>query len=146
MNPPTNIGKHCPEDLYPVTVKTALSITESDIDCDETFVHVKDNLEKLSGELKKKHVTLSKSTIEAICCVVEKIIPSDHLLFIPADETTPQCVQYERTCTTLYLVSQDDKAINPDQERFYAKRMNATTREVKSSHVSMVRTRPTSPN
>ncbi len=28
--------------------------------------------------------------------------------------------------------------INPDQERFYAKRMKATTIEVKSSHVSLV--------
>jgi pimeloyl-ACP methyl ester carboxylesterase len=37
-----------------------------------------------------------------------------------------------------FLVSQDDRAINPDQERFYAKRMNAKTIEVKSSHVSLV--------
>ena len=43
-----------------------------------------------------------------------------------------------KTIPSWYLVSQDDKAINPDQERFYAKRMKATTREVKSSHVSMV--------
>jgi hypothetical protein len=28
--------------------------------------------------------------------------------------------------------------INPDQERYYAKRMKATTSEVKSSHVSLV--------
>ncbi|HWZ57942.1 MAG TPA: alpha/beta hydrolase [Gemmatimonadaceae bacterium] len=37
-----------------------------------------------------------------------------------------------------FLVSQEDRAINPDQERFYAKRMNAKTIEVKSSHVSLV--------
>lgn len=37
-----------------------------------------------------------------------------------------------------YLVSQDDHAINPDLERFYAKRMNATTSEVKSSHVAFI--------
>lgn len=34
-----------------------------------------------------------------------------------------------------YLVASEDQAINPDLERMFAKRMNATTREVKSSHV-----------
>jgi pimeloyl-ACP methyl ester carboxylesterase len=43
-----------------------------------------------------------------------------------------------KTIPSWYLVSQDDHAIHPDQERFYAKRMNATTREVKASHVSLV--------
>jgi pimeloyl-ACP methyl ester carboxylesterase len=37
-----------------------------------------------------------------------------------------------------YLVSQEDRALNPDLERFYAKRMRATTREVKASHVAFV--------
>jgi pimeloyl-ACP methyl ester carboxylesterase len=37
-----------------------------------------------------------------------------------------------------FLVSQDDHAINPDLERFYAKRMNAKTSEVKSSHVAFL--------
>jgi len=37
-----------------------------------------------------------------------------------------------------YLVSQEDRALNPDLERFYAKRIGATTIEVKSSHVSFV--------
>lgn len=36
---------------------------------------------------------------------------------------------------TWYLVASEDHAINPDLERLFAKRMNATTREVKSSHV-----------
>ena len=43
-----------------------------------------------------------------------------------------------KTVPTWYLVSQDDQMINPDQERFYAKRMNAKTIEVKSSHASLV--------
>jgi pimeloyl-ACP methyl ester carboxylesterase len=43
-----------------------------------------------------------------------------------------------KTIPSWYLVSQDDQMINPDQERFYAKRMKATTSEVKSSHVSLV--------
>jgi len=34
-----------------------------------------------------------------------------------------------------YLVASEDQAINPNLERLFAKRMNATTREVKSSHV-----------
>src|SRR5438309_60811 len=40
-----------------------------------------------------------------------------------------------KTIPSWYIVSQDDKAINPDLERFYAKRMGAKTTEVKSSHV-----------
>jgi pimeloyl-ACP methyl ester carboxylesterase len=43
-----------------------------------------------------------------------------------------------KTIPSWYLVSQDDKAINPDLERFYAKRMNAHTTEVKSSHVAFL--------
>ena len=34
-----------------------------------------------------------------------------------------------------YMVATEDHAINPDLERFYAKRMGATTVEIKSSHV-----------
>ncbi len=40
-----------------------------------------------------------------------------------------------KTIPSWYIVSQDDKAINPEQERFYAKRINAKTTEIKSSHV-----------
>jgi pimeloyl-ACP methyl ester carboxylesterase len=43
-----------------------------------------------------------------------------------------------KTVPTWYLVSQEDQMINPDQERFYANRMKATTVEVKSSHCSLV--------
>jgi len=35
-----------------------------------------------------------------------------------------------------YMVSTEDRSINPDQERMMAKRMNARTVEVKSSHVA----------
>jgi hypothetical protein len=37
-----------------------------------------------------------------------------------------------------YMVSQNDRAINPDLERFFAKRMGAKTVEVASSHVSFI--------
>jgi pimeloyl-ACP methyl ester carboxylesterase len=37
-----------------------------------------------------------------------------------------------------FLVSKHDRAINPDAERFMARRMGATTREIASSHASPV--------
>ncbi|MEO7719555.1 MAG: alpha/beta hydrolase [Capsulimonas sp.] len=37
-----------------------------------------------------------------------------------------------------YLVSQDDHAISPELERFYAKRMGAQTSEIKASHVAFI--------
>src|SRR3989449_4495345 len=40
-----------------------------------------------------------------------------------------------KTIPSWYLVSEDDRAINPELERFYAKRMGARTTEIKSSHV-----------
>jgi pimeloyl-ACP methyl ester carboxylesterase len=43
-----------------------------------------------------------------------------------------------RVKPTWYQVSTNDRTINPDLERFLAKRMNATTIELDSSHVSLV--------
>jgi pimeloyl-ACP methyl ester carboxylesterase len=40
-----------------------------------------------------------------------------------------------RTIPSWYIVASDDQAINPELERFYAKRIGATTTEIKSSHV-----------
>ena len=40
-----------------------------------------------------------------------------------------------KTIPSWYLVGKEDKTINPDLERFFAKRMGATTREISSSHV-----------
>ena len=40
-----------------------------------------------------------------------------------------------RTVPSWYIVATEDRAINPDTERFYAKRMGAKTTEIKSSHV-----------
>jgi pimeloyl-ACP methyl ester carboxylesterase len=37
-----------------------------------------------------------------------------------------------------YIVASEDQAINPELERFYAKRIGATTTEIKSSHVPFV--------
>jgi pimeloyl-ACP methyl ester carboxylesterase len=43
-----------------------------------------------------------------------------------------------RTKPSFYAVSTEDRTINPDLERFMAKRMGATTIEVKSSHLSLI--------
>lgn len=43
-----------------------------------------------------------------------------------------------RTKPSFYAVSTEDRTINPDLERFMAKRMRAKTIEVKASHVSMI--------
>ncbi len=43
-----------------------------------------------------------------------------------------------RSKPSFYAVSTEDRTINPDLERFMAKRMRAKTIEVKSSHLSMI--------
>jgi pimeloyl-ACP methyl ester carboxylesterase len=43
-----------------------------------------------------------------------------------------------RTKPSFYAVSTEDRTINPDLQRFMAKRMNAKTIEVKASHVSLI--------
>jgi pimeloyl-ACP methyl ester carboxylesterase len=43
-----------------------------------------------------------------------------------------------KTIPSWYLVSEDDRAINPELERFYAKRMGAKTSEIKASHVAFI--------
>jgi pimeloyl-ACP methyl ester carboxylesterase len=43
-----------------------------------------------------------------------------------------------RTKPSFYAISTEDRTINPDLQRFMAKRMGATTVEVKASHVSLI--------
>jgi pimeloyl-ACP methyl ester carboxylesterase len=43
-----------------------------------------------------------------------------------------------KTIPSFFLVAANDEAINPDFERFMAKRMGATTVEVQSSHLAMI--------
>jgi pimeloyl-ACP methyl ester carboxylesterase len=40
-----------------------------------------------------------------------------------------------KTIRSWYVVATEDRAINPELERYYAKRIRATTTEIKSSHV-----------
>jgi pimeloyl-ACP methyl ester carboxylesterase len=48
-------------------------------------------------------------------------------------ETVP--VAAWKAIPSWYIVSTEDRAINPDLERYYAKRIGATTTEIKASHV-----------
>jgi pimeloyl-ACP methyl ester carboxylesterase len=43
-----------------------------------------------------------------------------------------------RSIPSWYLVSRDDRAIDPNLERFFAKRMRATTSEIKASHQAFI--------
>ena len=43
-----------------------------------------------------------------------------------------------KTIPSWYLVSKQDHALNPDLERFYAKRMGARTSEIDASHVAFI--------
>ena len=43
-----------------------------------------------------------------------------------------------RSKPSFYAVSTEDRTINPDLERFMAKRMGATTIEVKASHLALI--------
>jgi pimeloyl-ACP methyl ester carboxylesterase len=43
-----------------------------------------------------------------------------------------------KTIPSWYLVSRQDHALNPDLERFYAKRMGAKTSEINASHVAFI--------
>jgi pimeloyl-ACP methyl ester carboxylesterase len=43
-----------------------------------------------------------------------------------------------KTIPSWYLVAQQDHALNPDLERFYAKRIDARTTEIQSSHVAFL--------
>ena len=44
----------------------------------------------------------------------------------------------QRTKPSWYIVGSDDRAVHPELQRFCAKRMGATTVELKSSHVPML--------
>ena len=50
--------------------------------------------------------------------------------------STPQAAW--RTIPSWYMVATEDHPLNPDLERFYARRMNAHTTEVRSSHVMYI--------
>jgi len=58
-------------------------------------------------------------------------------IFGPIFET-PVTVAAWKTIPSWYLVATEDRAINPDLQRFMTKRIMATTSEVKASHVPFI--------
>ncbi|HKP16774.1 MAG TPA: alpha/beta hydrolase [Gemmatimonadaceae bacterium] len=52
-------------------------------------------------------------------------------------EATPTVAAWKNV-PTWFIVAQEDQVINPDAERFFAKRMKAKTTEVKSSHAAFL--------
>ena len=48
--------------------------------------------------------------------------------------TTPFAEDHLKTIPSWYVVAKQDRALNPDLERFYAKRMGAKTSEIDGSH------------
>ena len=56
----------------------------------------------------------------------------------PACFTVPSGFPLWKRVPSWYLVGKHDREINPDAERFMARRMGATTREIASSHASPV--------
>ena len=66
-------------------------------------------------------------------------------LAVAQKPTAPACLQAPpsgeptwKRVPSWYLVSTEDRVIHPDAERFMARRMGATTREIASSHASPV--------
>jgi pimeloyl-ACP methyl ester carboxylesterase len=51
---------------------------------------------------------------------------------------TPVGTSAWKSIPSWYLVASEDRAINPDLQRFMAKRMSATTAEVNASHVPFI--------
>jgi len=51
-------------------------------------------------------------------------------------ESVPQAAW--KTIPSWYIVAQEDQALNPNLERFFAKRIGAKTTEIKSSHVPFI--------
>jgi pimeloyl-ACP methyl ester carboxylesterase len=67
----------------------------------------------------------------AVVCATQKPV---HNSVFAATIDTPAW----KTIPSWYLVSKQDHALNPDLERFYAKRMGAKTSEIDASHVAFI--------
>lgn len=67
----------------------------------------------------------------AVVCATQKPV---HNSVFAATIDTPAW----KTIPSWYLVSKEDHALNPDLERFYAKRMGAKTSEIDASHVAFI--------
>src|SRR2546423_15336791 len=66
-----------------------------------------------------------------VVCATQKPV---HNSVFPATINSPAW----KTIPSWYLVSRQDHSLNPSLERFYAKRMGATTSEINASHVAFI--------
>jgi pimeloyl-ACP methyl ester carboxylesterase len=80
-----------------------------------------------------KHVELRSCTIQTLG--FEAFWLSSKQTDIAGGQDDPRAW---RSKPSWYAVSTEDRTINPDLERFMAKRMGAKTIEVKASHVSLI--------
>jgi pimeloyl-ACP methyl ester carboxylesterase len=67
-----------------------------------------------------------------------RVLAATQRPFVGAALSTPSGPAAWKTLPSWYAVATADRAIHPDLERFYAKRMGATTIEVEASHSIMV--------
>jgi pimeloyl-ACP methyl ester carboxylesterase len=67
-----------------------------------------------------------------------RVLAATQRPFVGAALATPSGPPAWKTLPSWYAVAMADQAIHPDQERFYANRMGATTIEVDASHSIMV--------
>jgi pimeloyl-ACP methyl ester carboxylesterase len=67
-----------------------------------------------------------------------RVLAATQRPFVGSALATPSGPAAWKTLPAWYAVATADQAIHPDQERFYAKRMGATTIEVAGSHSIMV--------
>jgi pimeloyl-ACP methyl ester carboxylesterase len=73
---------------------------------------------------------LPESTARVVCATQKPV----HNSVFAATIDTPAW----KTIPSWYLVSKEDHALNPDLERWYAKRMGAKTSEIDASHVAFI--------
>jgi pimeloyl-ACP methyl ester carboxylesterase len=76
--------------------------------------------------------------IQDVPLPVARVLAVSQKPFAPLCFSTPSGAPAWKQVPSWYLVSKNDRTINPDLERFMAKRIGATTLEIASSHASPV--------
>jgi pimeloyl-ACP methyl ester carboxylesterase len=76
--------------------------------------------------------------IQDVPLPVARVLAVSQKPFAPLCFSTPSGAPAWKQVPSWYLVSKNDRTINPDLERFMAKRIGATTIEIASSHASPV--------
>jgi pimeloyl-ACP methyl ester carboxylesterase len=76
--------------------------------------------------------------IQDVPLPVARVLAVSQKPFAPLCFSTPSGAPAWKQVPSWYLVSKNDRTINPDLQRFMAKRIGATTIEIASSHASPV--------